>query len=101
MRPVIEPLAESNSLQQLPGLRPSLHNLHAPHEQRHRNVLERGKLRQQVMELIDEPERAVAQHAALLLAQPVNVPSIDQHATARRTIETAENLQQGRLAGTG
>ena len=39
--------------------------IHAPHQQRHRHVLQRGELGQQVVELVDEAEGAVAQPAAL------------------------------------
>ena len=42
---------------------------HAADEERHRDVLERRELRQQVMELVDEPERAVAQAPALGVAE--------------------------------
>ena len=41
---------------------------HAPDQQRHRDVLDRGELRQQVMELVDEAERAVAHLPARGLA---------------------------------
>ena len=41
----------------------------APHQQRHGHVLQRGELRQQMMELVDEADGAVAQRAALVLAQ--------------------------------
>jgi hypothetical protein len=50
----------------------------APDRQRQRDVVERGELGQQMMELVDEAEPLVAQLAALGLAEPRDVlrPSI-------------------------
>ena len=45
---------------------------HAPHQQRHRHVLERGELRQQVVELVDETECLVAQPPALGVGELVD-----------------------------
>src|SRR6202042_1140494 len=53
------------------------------------------------MELIDEAERLVAQHAALLLAQLVDVAPRHRHGAGGRRIEAPQDLQQRRLAGTG
>jgi hypothetical protein len=41
----------------------------AADQQRHGHVVERGKFGQQVMELVDEAERAVAQRAARRFAE--------------------------------
>src|SRR5215469_3635644 len=96
---MMESLAETDALQELAGGLACVGYVGAAHQKRHRDVLQRGELRQQVMELIDESERAVAQLPALLLSQPVNVTSVDQHLSAGRLVEPAQNLQQCRLAG--
>ena len=64
-RPVREPRAEPDAFERSARPLPRFSRRHAPHEQRHRHVLERGELGQQMMELVDEAERAVAQLAAL------------------------------------
>ena len=51
------------------------------------------------MELVDEAERAVAQLAARLLVERVDVAAGDLHDTRGRTVEPAEDLQQRGLAG--
>src|SRR4051812_20203586 len=55
-RLVLETMAEADFFQDL--LRPLERKLfiHAPYEKRHRDVLDRGELAEQVMELIDEAE---------------------------------------------
>src|SRR4029077_12010626 len=60
--------------------------------------LERRELRQQMVELVDEAERAVAQRAALAFAECMNIAAGDQHLPAARRGDSAEDLQQRRLA---
>ena len=55
-----------------------------------------------MMELVDEAERAIAQHPRAPLAQRVNVLPVDPHlCPVVGAIQPAENLQQRRLAGAG
>src|SRR5690606_27727908 len=70
----------------------------APYQQRHGDVLERAELRQQMVELVDEPEHAVAEHAALALRQASDVLAVDLDQARRRSIEAAEQVQQRALA---
>src|SRR5262249_43386799 len=95
-----EPLAETHALEQGAGGAPCCGDLHAAHEQRHGDVLQRREFRQQMMKLVDETERAVAQYAALALAERVDVASRHPHHTGARRIEAAENLQECRFART-
>ncbi len=67
VRPMLQALAKADTLQQLAGARACGRDRRAPNKQRHRHVLERRELRQQMMKLIDEAERAIAQLTALLL----------------------------------
>ena len=92
-----EPDARQQSARPLRGRA----RIHAPHQQRHRHILERGELGQQVMELIDEADRAVAQMPALGIVQPVHGGPRDLHRAARRQIQSAQQLQQRGLAGPG
>src|SRR5688572_2043496 len=98
-RAVLEPLAESYALEKVAGFRCRLRRRHAAYEQRHRDVLERRELGQQVMELIDEAERAIAQPASIRIAQRAHRFAGDAHLACRRLIEAANELQQRRLPG--
>ena len=95
---MLEPLAEAHALEQAARLGGRLRRRGAAHEQRHRDVLERRELRQQMVELVDEAERAIAQPAAVRVAQRAHRLADDAHLAGRRLIETADELQQRRLA---
>ncbi len=71
----------------------------APDQQRHHDVLERGELRQQVMDLPHEPDRPVAQVRQLGVRQRRDVlrPEIDS--ALRRPVQPAEQVQERGLAG--
>ena len=74
---------------------------HAADKQRHRHVLERGELGQEVVELVDEAEDPVSQRRALAFADRRHRPPGDGHLATVRGVETAQTVQQGALAGTG
>ena len=59
-RTMLEPLAQADALEQPARFGRGLLRRRAAHEQRHRNVLERRELGQQMVKLIDEAERAIA-----------------------------------------
>ena len=101
MRPVRQPLAESDLAQQFAGARTRRGGRHAPHEQRHGDIFERAEFRQQMVELVDEADRTIAQYATLGLAEGVQVATLDADMAGVGPIETAKNLQQRGLAGTG
>src|SRR5262249_13526243 len=69
MWPVIQSLPQSHTRENFlsPILR--LARSHATHEQWHGNVLQRRELGQQMVKLVDEPERVIAQFASLALTQ--------------------------------
>jgi len=75
--------------------------IHPPHQERHRDVFERGEFGQQVMELIDEAHGAIAQMTALGIVQAIHRGSCDLHRAAGRQIEPPQQLQKRRLAGSG
>src|SRR5579871_1023976 len=97
-RAVRQALGEADAPEERCGLLAGEARRHASHEQRHRHVLERRELRQQVMELVDEPDGAIAQRAPVGIAQLVHRVTHDLHAAAAREVESAEELQQRRFA---
>ena len=91
-------LGEPDALEQRP--RPGAGRLRrfAPDVQRHGDVLERAELGQEMMELVDETERAVAHASALRLAQLRHRRAVDEHLAGAWRIEAAEQMQQRALA---
>src|ERR1700722_20877541 len=51
-----------------------------------------------MMKLIDEAERAVAQRAALLFIEIMDVAAVDAYLSGSRAIKAAQNLQERGLA---
>ena len=98
-RLVAEAHAEPDPSEQFAGALARLADRRAADQQRHADVFERGEFRQQVMELVDEAERAVAQFSASAIGQPRHGLALDLDFTAGRLVEAAEDVQQGALAG--
>src|SRR6185312_1478854 len=98
MRPMIEALAEPDPPQELARRLARLRYRDPAYQERHGDVLEGRELRQQMMKLVDETERTVAQLTAILFREPVNVAPIDEDLAARGPVESAQDLQQRRLA---
>ena len=67
-------------------------------QQRHHDVLERGELPKQVMELEDEPDLPVPHRRELGLGLLAVGAAVETHRAARRRIERAEQVQQRALA---
>ena len=93
--------AEPDSFQNLAGAVECLRRRHAPDEQRHRDVFENGEFHQQVVELIDESERAVSQFPGRFRGEVVDVAAFHQHLAAAWVVEAAEDVQQRGFSGTG
>ena len=89
---MLEPLAEPHALEQLARVRGRVSHRRAADEQRHRDVLESRELGQQVMELIDEAERAVAEPPALDVARTRHRLARNADLARRRLVEPAEQL---------
>ena len=53
------------------------------------------------MKLVDEPQLAIAQHAAALLVEPVEALALDLDLAGTRFVEPAEEMEQRALARTG
>ena len=82
-RLVLEARAEADLLQDLRRAAARLVAVHPADEERHRHVLHRGELGQEVMELVDEAERAVAHPPALGLAHRAEGLALDRHRARR------------------
>src|SRR5215471_17357265 len=52
-----------------------------------------------MMKLIDEAERASAQHRAVFIGQAAAIASCDQHSAAIRPLQEARDMQHRRFAG--
>ena len=65
---------------------------------RHHHVLERGEVGQELVELEDEPERLVAEARQARAVERRQVGAADLDAALVRRVESAEQVQQGRLA---
>src|SRR4051794_19089410 len=70
------------------GCRPRL----APNEEGHRHVLGRAEFREQMMELVDEPERAIARRTAFGFALLSQVHTEHPHFPAGGFVEPAEKM---------
>ena len=103
VRPMIEALPEADALEQMPrACRSACAVRLAPHQQRHRDVLERRELRQQVMELVDEAERCgCASSPRSRVATTRACPAGDAHLPASGRSSPPSKLQQRGLARTG
>ncbi len=90
---------QAHQAQDLAGGLPGLVAVLAAHDQRHRHVVQRGELRQQVVELVDEAQAAVAHRALAALGQPDGKLAVHRHRTAGRHVQEAQDMQQRALAG--
>jgi hypothetical protein len=95
---VLEALAEADLGERAPRPLERGRPVHAADEKRHRHVLDRGEFRQQVVELVDKPQRGVAHAPALRLVHRAERPALHAHAAGRRCIQPAEQVQQRALA---
>ena len=75
--------------------------LGTPNEQGHGDVFQRGKLSQQVMELVDETEVAIAPVAACHFAERRKIAAHQCHVAGRRNVQPAEQVEQRAFTGTG
>ena len=70
-------------------------------QQWHGHVFQRGEFRQQVMELIDEAQIAVAQLASVTITHAGQSIPGNGNATPGCPVQPAQQIQQGRLARAG
>ena len=91
--PVQQPMAEADPFEHRGRRGVRFTRRDAADEQGHRRVLDGVELGEQVVELVDESERAVAHPAALGLGQRREPNAVDAHVAGRGYVETAEQMQ--------
>ena len=67
--------------------------VHARNNQRPRDILNSRRFRQQMMELIDKPNRMTTQQRTALITQLFGFLTIDENMSLARLIKQACNLQ--------
>src|SRR6266849_2858176 len=100
-RPVREPLAEPDPLEQVGRPRARRGLWLAGDQARQHDVLQRGEVAQQVVELEDEADLAVAEDRQLGLRAGEHVPPVEEEATPARLVERSQEMEEGRLADPG
>src|SRR5436190_2091002 len=93
--------AQSDPLEHCAGAPRCLLRRHAPYQQEHYDVLQRGEFRQQVMKLIDEAEPAIAQITLLLFAELVQAASHDEYLASRSCVQASKQVQKRALTRSG
>ena len=100
-RLVRQPMTETHTLQQRRSALTRLGNGHPTNQQRHADVFQGAELGEQMVELIDEAQRPVAQQTALFFIQGRQLFARQPDTASARRIQTAEHVEQGALARTG
>ena len=100
-RLVLQAMAEAHRLQQVARALAGLMHALPAQQHRHHHVFKRGELRQQVMELVDEAQRTVAQAAALGIGQRAHLLPGHEHLACSGHVKPTQQVQQGALAGAG
>ena len=93
-----EAMAKADFFEDDSGARQRLDPVHAPDEKRHGRIFLRGELGQQMVELVDETERTVAQIAALGLGNREGVAPHQRDFSGSRRVESAQQMQQRAFA---
>ena len=93
-------LAQTHCLQCLAGARMARLDRIAADPQRHRHVVQRAELGQQVMKLINKTQVLIAQAPLLPSAQARELLAHEEHLALRGRVQPSEQVQQGALART-
>ena len=92
---IVETVAKSDQLQRFFGARQALVTLHAQVKHRQLDVLKGRGAGEQVEALEDKPDLLVPQVGQFVTVQFTNVHTVEKELPAGRTVETAEQVQQG------
>ncbi|CDN42000.1 hypothetical protein BN871_AT_00020 [Paenibacillus sp. P22] len=97
MQLVVHPLLQPDPIQQLLGIGPV--DLAGEHH-RHLDIFQSGQIRQQVAGIVlpDEADRIPLVFDELVVRHLEQIPRPDLDAARRRAVESAQNVEQGRLA---
>src|SRR6185369_4460228 len=96
--PVQQPLREADLAERIGSALARRRALDPADAKRHGDVVERREFRQQVVELVDETEMAVAPLALLGRRERREVAAAEEDTPAGRRLEPAEQVQQRALA---
>ena len=96
-----QPMAQAHTFKQCRGTLAGFADRRTANQQRHADVFQSGKLRQQMVKLINETQRAVTQQAALFFIQRRQLLARQPHAAGAGRIQTAQHIEQGALARAG
>jgi hypothetical protein len=99
-REVVEAVGEADFVQQTPRVGFELGGRAAGDAPGEHDVLERREVRQELVELEDEADGAVAEGGEAGAGEGGHVLAADQDAARVRFVEGAEDVEQRRLAGT-
>ncbi|MCY1410087.1 hypothetical protein D9M71_254500 [compost metagenome] len=101
VRAIVQAFAEPQALQQFSGAHGAFFGRPAGVEGRHFDVLPRAAGGNQVVTLEDETERLAAQPGQLVAVHIRHVDTGEAVAAGAGAVEAAEQVHQGRFAGTG
>ena len=91
---MLETPAQTHGFQSLLSSRQRFTLRQTADEKRHSRIFQSGKLRQQVVKLINEPEGAVAQTIELTLFERGEVLAGNGHSSGIQTVKTAQYMQE-------
>ena len=91
---------QTDTLQQRHRARRRLGDRYAAYQQRHRNVLQGGELRQQVVKLVDEADGAITHQTPAFLVHCAEGAPLQGNLAGSRPVQTTETVHQRALART-
>ncbi len=98
---VLQAVAQADGLQQRPGALRSILYTGPVEQHRQHHVFQRGEFRQQVVELIDEAKRPVAECTACRIGQSAHLLATDVDFAGGGRVEPTQQVQQRALACAG
>ena len=98
---MLTPGRQAHGAQEPSGLRQGVRLPQPPNEQRHGDVFQRRKLRQQVVKLIDEAEVTVARQRSIPVGQGEGVHGAPAHRPRIRAVQRPQQVQQRALPRSG
>ncbi len=101
VRAVVEPVAQLQRIEQFGGARLAFGCGQARVDRRHFDIFLRRRGGDEIVALEDEAESAAAQRGKRIGIERRNILAVEQILPAARTVETAQNIHQRRLAGAG
>ena len=101
VRQVLSAVGKSHSGEHLCRPRCPFTALYPRIDKRQSYVVEGRDARQQVEILKDEADLLVARHGKSIVAESCDLRTVEQIGAFRRTIETAEDIHEGRFSGAG